>query len=86
MRNYELIIDGYIVAIGIGKGGEEISKNKYDNILHVIHNKPQPESGFDYKLKPDLTWELYELPRCLPKNMTKKQQPRTTKRHLQNWG
>lgn len=62
MRYYKIIIDGYLVAIGTGAGGEEITEDEYNNLREVIHNKPTAESGFDYRLREDLTWEKYELP------------------------
>lgn len=62
MRYYKMIIDGYLVAVGSGSGGEEITEAEYNNLLEVIHNKPTAPEGFDYRLKADLSWELYELP------------------------
>lgn len=62
MRYYKLIKDGYIIAIGIGAGGEEISKEVYDKLLALTKARPIPTEGFDYRLRVDLTWEEYELP------------------------
>ena len=62
MRYYKLIEDGYILAIGTGGGGTEITENEYNSIMTVIQNKPQGTATTDYKLKTDLTWEEYELP------------------------
>ena len=62
MRFYKIINNGYLVAIGNGSGGTEITESEYNNLLEIIHNKPTAESGFDYRLKADLTWEMYELP------------------------
>lgn len=62
MRYYKIIIDGYLAAVGTGAGGEEITEAEYNSLLKVIRNKPTAESGFDYRLKADLTWEKYELP------------------------
>lgn len=62
MRYYKMIIDGYLVSIGNGSGGTEITETEYNNLLSVIHNKPTAPEGYDYRLKADLTWELYELP------------------------
>jgi hypothetical protein len=66
MRYYKVIEDGYIVAIGTGADGEEITKEEYDEIMSIIRNKPTAESGYDYKLKEDLTWELVEVPEVEP--------------------
>lgn len=62
MRFYKIINNGYLVAVGNGSGGTEITEAEYNNLLEVIRNKPSAESGFDYRLKADLTWEKYELP------------------------
>ena len=62
MRYYKIVESGYLVVIGTGNGGAEITKEEYENILTVINEKPIAENGYDYRLKEDLTWELYELP------------------------
>lgn len=63
MRYYKTIIDGYLVSVGTGTGGTEITESEYNGLLSIIHNRPTPQSGYDYKLKADtLTWELVELP------------------------
>lgn len=63
MRYYKLIIDGYLVSVGTGTGGTEITESEYNDLLSIIHNRPTPTTGFDYKLKADtLEWELVELP------------------------
>lgn len=62
MRYYKMIIDGYLIAVGSGSGGEEITEAEYNNLLAVIRNKPTAPEGYDYRLKDTLEWELYELP------------------------
>lgn len=62
MRYYKMIIDGYLVAVGNGSGGIEISEDEYAELLNIIRTKPVAPEGYDYRLKADLTWELYELP------------------------
>ena len=63
MEKYYKNIEGdYLVSIGTGTGGEEITEEEYENILAVIRNRPTPETGYDYKLRTDLTWELVEAP------------------------
>ena len=61
MRYYKQIDNGYILAIGTGNGGEEITEAEYDEIMTVIRNCPKRE-GYGYRLKTDLTWEEYEDP------------------------
>lgn len=60
MRYYKNIDNGYILAIGTGGGGVEITEQEYDTIMSVIHNKPARTETTDYHLKTDLTWEEYE--------------------------
>ena len=62
MRYYKIIYNGYVQRIGIGNGGVEISKDEFEYLTNLIHNKPIAESGYGYKLKEDLTWELCEVP------------------------
>lgn len=62
MRYYKMIIDSYLVAIGNGSGGTEITADEYAELLNIIRTKPVTSEGYDYRLKADLTWELYELP------------------------
>ena len=54
--------NGYIDFIGTDTGGEEISREEYETILEVIENRPEAETGYTYKLRTDLTWELHEVP------------------------
>jgi hypothetical protein len=61
MRYYKVIVNEYILAVGTGNGGEEISETEYNKILSVIQNRPT-QDGYGYRLKTDLTWEQYELP------------------------
>lgn len=62
MRYYKIIEDGYVLSIGTGSGGSEITKEEYEDIISVIRSAPTAESGYQYRLKADLTWELVELP------------------------
>ena len=61
MRYYKAIENGYILAIGTGAGGEEITEALYDEIVAVIHNKPARTETTDYRLREDLTWEAYPV-------------------------
>lgn len=62
MRYYKQIENDYLLSIGTGRGHEEITSEEYNQILSVIRSKPTAETGYDYRLKTDLTWELYEVP------------------------
>lgn len=60
MRYYKDIRNGFIVAIGMGGGGVEITESEYQSILEAIQNKPTRTETTDYHLREDLTWEEYE--------------------------
>lgn len=63
MSNFwKIIIDGYIHAIGEGETDDPISAEEYNEIMAAIRSRPTPPDGCDYRLREDLTWELYELP------------------------
>lgn len=61
MRYYMQESDGYILAIGSGSGGTEITEERYKHLLSVIRACPNLE-GKSYTLRSDLTWEEYDLP------------------------
>ena len=60
--------NGYIVSIVSGVTNGNITEEEYSSILSVIRNKPTPPEGHDYKLREDLTWELFELPTPEPED------------------
>lgn len=62
------ISDGYIVSIVSGVTNGNITEAEYNTILSTIRAKPTPPQGYDYKLREDLTWELYELPIVPPED------------------
>ena len=62
MRYYKILKDGYILSIGKGSGGEDLTESEYTQILDSIRNKPTAPDGHEYRLKSDLTWERLELP------------------------
>ena len=61
VRYYKQTSDNYIIAIGTGAGGTEITKVEYDEIMAIIQKRPSAD-GKGYRLKADLTWEAYDLP------------------------
>lgn len=61
MRYNKQIFNNYIIAIGTGYGGTEISEAEYNDIMAIIQSCPAAE-GKGYRLKTDLTWEEYDLP------------------------
>ena len=60
--------NGYIVSIVKGVTNGNITEDEYNSILVVIRNKPTAPDGYDYRLREDLTWELYELPTPEPED------------------
>ena len=61
MRYNKQTSNNYILAIGTGYGGTEITEAEYNEIMTIIQNHPTAE-GKGYRLKADLTWEEYDLP------------------------
>lgn len=61
MRYFKLVNDGYILFIGKGNCGTEITESEYNEIMSVIQNHPQETETIAYRLKDDLTWEPYEM-------------------------
>ena len=62
MRYYKIEDNEYLLAIGTGNGGEEITEAEYNNIVDIIRSGPTAPEGYGYRLKSDLTWVLWELP------------------------
>lgn len=60
MKYYKHIEDGYIICIGTGGMGEEITGEEYNAILSVIRTRPAETDTIGYRLREDLTWEEYE--------------------------
>lgn len=57
----KIINNGYIIGLS-EITGEDISAEEKESILTAINNCPASPAGHSYRLKTDLTWELYELP------------------------
>lgn len=53
LRYYKVVSDGYIVSVGTGNSGTEVTEEEYISILSAIQNRPDG----NYVLKEDLTWE-----------------------------
>ena len=70
MRYYKIIDSGYIISVGSGFGGTEITEQEYAEILTIIRNKPTARDGYDYRLKTDLILEEYALPPIEPEPLT----------------
>lgn len=71
MRYYKTVDSDFIVSVGTGSGGEEITESEYSEILAAIGNKPTDPDGYTYKLRADtLEWELVKLPPVEPEPPT----------------
>lgn len=55
--------NGYIVAFG--KAENETANEEYKRLQEIMKSKPVPIDGYDYRLKTDLTWELFKLPEVI---------------------
>ncbi len=67
MRYYKMLDDDYIVAVGCGCGGEEITAEEYQQIITAIENRPEDPTGYQYQLRNDnLEWDLNEAPEPIP--------------------
>lgn len=62
MRYYKIIDNGYILAVGTGIGGTEISEEEYTQIVGKIQSRPTPPEGKDYRLTESLEWEECDRP------------------------
>lgn len=63
---YKYINDKYIIGVGIGSGGEEITEQEYNAILDTINNCPEAPEGYSYRLTAAMEWELCEVPKIEP--------------------
>lgn len=63
MNKYIISENGYILRVEESNfsSGQQITEDKYNEILDAIRNRPAAE-GKGYRLKTDLTWEEYDLP------------------------
>ena len=62
---YQKNIDenGYIVSIVKGVENGNITEQEYNQIVAVLKKKPTAPEGYEYRLRDNLTWELYEMPK-----------------------
>lgn len=63
---YKYINDKYIIGVGTGSGGEEITEQEYNSILDKINNRPEAHEGYSYRLTTAMEWELCEIPKIEP--------------------
>ena len=58
----KVVNNGYIVSVNNVGIGTEMTDEEYETIREALNNKPTKE-GYGFKLKTDLTWEMFELPK-----------------------
>ena len=63
---YKYIKDKYIIGVGTGAGGGEITEQEFNNILDKINNCPEAPEGYSYRLTTAMEWELAEIPKIEP--------------------
>lgn len=54
--------NGYLVAVGIGEDGIEITEEEYNALLILIHSKPDAPEGYEYRITEAGEYVLVELP------------------------
>lgn len=63
---YKYINDDFIIGVGTGTSGEEITEKEYNSILDKINNRPEAPEGYSYRLTTAMEWELAEIPKIEP--------------------
>ena len=62
MRHYKMLNGAYLIAIGTGAGGTEITKAEYMNLYGIILGRPAVPEGYASRLTAEGEWELYKNP------------------------
>ena len=62
MGKYKIVVDGYIVCVGIGDRGTPITEEEYRAILLAVDNRPEDTEDTIFKLNEELEWEECERP------------------------
>ena len=70
MRYFEIHNNGYIVGVGKGDIGLEITEERYNAVLSALPLKPPATEDTDYLLTVDLAWEAYSIPPAPPPEPT----------------
>lgn len=58
MKYKKVVMDGQILGVGIVKRNGNITKEEYDRLSEIIHNRPEAPEGYYYVLLVDETWQL----------------------------
>lgn len=57
----KIVDSGYIIGLS-ELTGQDITSEEENDIRFAISTRPEPQSGYSYRLKSDLTWESFVLP------------------------
>lgn len=63
---FKIVSDGFVLGVGTGNGGTQITPEEYQSISELIKNRPSAASGYTYMLTEALEWQLVELPPVPP--------------------
>ena len=63
---YKYIDDKFIIGVGTGSGGEEITEQEYNTLLDKINNRPEAPDGYSYRLTTAMEWKLCETSNIEP--------------------
>lgn len=63
---FKIVSDEFILGVGTGNGGTQISQAEYQTISELIQERPFAPSGYTYMLTEALEWQLVELPPAPP--------------------
>lgn len=66
MRYYKIVVNGYLVAVGTGAGGIEITEHEYNDLLLLIAGKPAAPEGHAYRITEAGEYVLVEIPYVEP--------------------
>lgn len=62
MNYRKIVIEGYIRGVCETTGEGNISREEYNAITELMHNKPTPPDGYNYRLSDEtLEWVLVEI-------------------------
>lgn len=61
MRYYKIVSNGYIISVGTGNAGEEITAQEYSEIIGAIKSAPTVPEGYTYMLTESLEWKFVEV-------------------------
>ena len=61
MRKFKIILNGYLVCIGEGMSGIEISDDEYSTLYALMRDKPEAPEGYEYRINEQNEYKLVEV-------------------------